>query len=92
MTKPIDEQEKIVRRLAGTLIWLREHEKLSLRELAKKADIHPSELSRLENGTTMNPSIFQIRKLAQYYGMTVDEMMNFDAKTCPTCGGRGWVK
>ena len=92
MTKPIDEQEKIVARLAATLSLLRQEQKLSLRELSEKTDVNHSELFRLENGTTKNPTIFQIRKLAIYYGMTVDELMNFDAKTCPTCGGRGWVK
>lgn len=87
-----DEQQKIVMRLANTIRWMREKERLSIRELATKTGINHSDLFRLENGTTMNPSVFLIRKVAKYFGLTVDELMNFDAKPCPTCGGRGWVK
>lgn len=87
-----DEQIKIMKRLAGVMILLRKQEGLSLRELAEKTGVSHSDLFRLETGKTLNPSIFLIRRIAEGFGMTVDEFMNFDAKPCPTCGGAGWVK
>lgn len=79
-------------RLAATLRMLREQEHMSIRELAEKIGINHSDLFRLENGTTQNPSVFLVNKIAKAFDFTVDELMNFDAVPCPTCGGRGWVK
>ena len=87
-----DDTAIIIGRLAGTIRFLREKENMSIRDFAEKLDINHSDLFRLENGTTRNPSLFMIRKIAQAFDLTVDELMNFDAVTCPTCGGRGWIK
>lgn len=87
-----EEHGKIMTRLAGVMALLRRQERLSLRELAAKIGVSHSDLFRLETGKTRDPSIFLIRKVAQGFGMTVDEFMNFDAETCPTCGGSGWVR
>jgi transcriptional regulator with XRE-family HTH domain len=93
MTKnAVDEQQVTMNRLAVTLQMLRQKEGMSLREFAKKLKVDPSGLSRLENATNLNPSIFLIQKIAKALDFTVDELMNFEAKPCPTCGGRGWVK
>lgn len=87
-----DEWNAIILRLGNTVRMLREKEHLSIRELAEKVGVGHSDLFRIENGSTRNPSIYLIRKIAQTFDLTVDELMNFNAKTCPTCGGRGWVK
>jgi transcriptional regulator with XRE-family HTH domain len=87
-----DEWDAIILRLGNTVRMLREKEHLSLRELSEKISIGHSDLFRIENGSTRNPSIQLIRKVAQHFDLTTDELMNFDAKTCPMCGGRGWVK
>jgi transcriptional regulator with XRE-family HTH domain len=92
VTKKSDEQQAVMLRLAATIRMLREKEHMSIREFAEKAGIDHSALFRIENGTNLNPSIFLIRKLAKNFDLTVDELMNFDAKPCPTCGGRGWIK
>lgn len=93
MTKnAVDDQQAIMNRLAFTLQLLRRKEGVSLREFAKKLRVDPSGLSRLENGTNLNPSIFLIQKIAKALDLSVDELMNFNAEPCPTCGGRGWVK
>jgi transcriptional regulator with XRE-family HTH domain len=86
-----DEKDAMVR-LAGTIGLLRRAEGLSLRELAEKAGVGHSDLFRLENASTRNPSLFLIKNIAGAFGLTVDELMNFDAKVCPTCKGSGWVK
>lgn len=87
-----DEQDEVMIRLAGVISMLRKKEGLSLRELADKAGVGHSDLFRLENANTRNPSLFLVRKISKTFGMTVDELMNFDAETCPTCGGSGWVQ
>jgi transcriptional regulator with XRE-family HTH domain len=93
MTKPVDEQqEEVMRRLAGTIRLLREREKLSLREFAEKSGVSHSDIFRLENGSSRNASIFLINRIAQAFDLTVDELMNFHVETCPTCMGSGWIK
>lgn len=92
MTKIIDNQQETMRRLAGVIRLLREKEGVSLRVFAKNAKIDFSALYRLEMGSNLNPSIFLIRRVAKSFGMTVDELMNFDAKECPTCKGAGWIR
>jgi len=92
MTKIIDNQHETMRRLAGVIHLLREKEGVSIRAFAKKVDVQFSALYRLENGSNLNPSIFLIRRVAKALGMTVDELMNFEAKECPTCKGVGWIK
>jgi transcriptional regulator with XRE-family HTH domain len=87
-----DEEVPIMVRLAGTIRMLREQEGMSIREFAEKVGVNHSDLFRLENGTTQNPSVFLINRIAKALDLTVDELMNFDAVPCPTCGGRGWVK
>lgn len=87
-----DEQTTVMIRLAGTIRMLREKEHLSIREFAEKVGLNHSDVFRLENGTTRNPSVFTIKRLAKAFDLTVDELMNFDAVPCPTCGGRGWIQ
>ena len=86
------EQNEVMKRLGASVYQLRQVEKMSIREFAEKIGVNHSDIFRLESGNTLNPSIFLIRKIAEAFGMTMDELMNFDAKPCPTCGGKGWVK
>jgi len=86
------EWDAVISRLANTVRLLREKENLSLRDLADKLGVSFSDLHRIENGTTRSPSVYFLNKIAKHFGLTIDELMNFDAKPCPTCGGRGWVK
>lgn len=71
---------------------LRQKKNLSLRELADYAGVDHSSLFRLENGTANNTSIFIVNKLARAFDLTVDELMKFSGRECPTCGGSGWIK
>lgn len=92
MTKKEENRELKMQKLGVSVRMLRETQKLSLREFAAKHDLDPSTLHRIENGTTLDPSVFLIHKLAQAFGVTVDELMNLSMKECPTCKGSGWVK
>lgn len=93
MSKPKhNEPDPIMLRLAGTIRMLRDKQRLSYRELAEKVGCGSSDIFRLENASTGNPSVFLIQKVARYFGLTVDELMDFNAVPCPTCGGSGWVK
>jgi len=90
--KATEAQATIMIRLASTIRLLREKENMSIRDFAEKVGINHSDVFRLENGTTRNPSIFMIRKIAETFDLTVDELMNFNAVTCPMCNGRGWIQ
>jgi len=87
-----DNQEKVMQRLGVAVRMLREKKKLSLREFASQYGFDSSTLHRIENGITLNPSVFLVNQLAQVFCVTVDEMMHFSVKECPTCKGMGWVK
>ena len=92
-SKPLpNDQEKRMQRLGVAVRILREKKKMSLREFGHEYGFDSSTLHRLENGTTLNPSVFLINQLAQVFGVTVDELMNFNVKECPTCDGTGWVR
>lgn len=86
------EQIETMKRLAGSMYLLRTKERMSIREFAKKVGVNHSDIFRLESGNTLNPSIFLIRRIAKAFGLTVDELMDFNAKECPTCKGSGWIK
>lgn len=92
MTKRQEVDEKRMRQLGANIALLRQKQSLSLREFADKAGLSFSALSRLENGVTLNPSVFFVEKLAEYLNITVDELMNFSAVECPECKGTGWIK
>lgn len=92
MTKRQEDQEKLMQQLGIAVRLMREKKMLSIREFASMHDLDPSTLYRIENGTTLNPSVFLINQLAQAFGVTVDELMHFSVKECPTCNGTGWVK
>jgi transcriptional regulator with XRE-family HTH domain len=92
MTKQQENQEKLMQQLGVAVRLMREKKRLSIREFASMYDLDPSTLHRIENGTTLNPSVFLINQLAQAFGVTVDELMRFSVKECPTCKGTGWVK
>lgn len=93
MTKLVtDNTNETMARLAGSIRLLRAAERMSIREFADKIGVNHSDVFRLENGSTKNPSIFLIAKIAQAFDLTVDELMNFKAKPCPNCGGAGWMK
>ena len=81
-----------MRRLGVAVRMMREKSKLSLREFSSKYGFEFSAINRIENGVTLNPSVFFIAKLAKAFGVTVDELMKFSVKECTTCKGTGWVK
>lgn len=92
MTKRQEDQEKLMQKLGVAVRLMREKKMLSIREFASEHGLDPSTLYRIENGTTLNPSVFLIEQLAEAFGVTVDELMHFNVKECPTCKGTGWVK
>jgi transcriptional regulator with XRE-family HTH domain len=92
MTKRTESQEMTMRRLGVAVRLLREKHGYSLREFSTKHKLNFSAVNRIENGVTLNPSVFFIEQLARAFGCTVDDLMKFNVKECPTCGGSGWVK
>ena len=50
--------------------------KLSQEKLARLADISYNTIVKIETGSTPNPGIKTISKIAQALGVTVDELIN----------------
>ena len=58
---------------------------LSLSECAKRINMHPSVLSRVERGQ-VQLSLERAALIAQLLGVTVDQLLTGDGIACPTCG------
>ena len=65
------------RTLAATVRAARERAGLPLRELAARAGIHYSVLSRIESGSVANPTPDTVRRLADALGLEPSELLEF---------------
>ncbi len=54
---------------------IRTSKKLSLRALARRANLTPAYISQLENGTKTNPTRQTLEKLAKALGVAVSELL-----------------
>ncbi|MDH6367860.1 MULTISPECIES: helix-turn-helix transcriptional regulator [unclassified Breznakia] len=64
--------------IAKNLKYLRKRENLSYRSLALESQVKPMTIQRIENGTLDNPRIKEVTKLAQFFGVTIDEFIKMD--------------
>ena len=87
-----DDQVEIMAQLGGTIALLRKEQGLSIREMAEEIGISHSDLFRIETGASSNPSLFLIRKIAQRFEMSIDQILRINVEKCPTCQGAGWIR
>ena len=66
--------------IAMSLRQLREQRMMTQREVAERADITVTSLSRIENGRVV-PSIRTVRRLAAVFGMSPQEMRQIIASS-----------
>lgn len=59
---------------------IRESKKLTLRDLAKKANLNFSYICLLENGQRNNPSYKTLSKIADALGVGIDELIAYNGK------------
>ena len=59
---------------------LRKALKLSQNELAEKIHVHPTHLSKMENGH-LSPSIDIVQRLMKVFGVSADQLLNEDENT-----------
>jgi len=64
----------------GKIKALRKALKLSQNELAEKIHIHPTHLSKMENGH-LSPSIDIVQRLMKVFGVSADQLLNEDEST-----------
>lgn len=62
--------------LNGNLKFLRKKSKLSYGKLSSLTGITINKLYRLENDESVDPQINDIRKLASFFGVTIDDLIN----------------
>ena len=71
---PESQKKEIARRLRQ----LREERKWTMRELADRADLHPSTIANFENGRRL-PSIKTLNRMAGVFGVSVDFIVGEEA-------------
>lgn len=71
---PESQRKEIARRLRQ----LREERKWTMRELADRADLHPSTIANFENGRRL-PSIKTLNRMAGVFGVSVDFIVGEEA-------------
>jgi transcriptional regulator with XRE-family HTH domain len=65
--------------LGSRLEALRRKKKLSLQDVATALEISKTHVWHLEKGTSANPSMDLLRKMADFYGVTVEFLVEADA-------------
>lgn len=70
---PIELADRLFAGEAPVRVW-REHRGLTLRALAEKADVAPSDLSEIENGQKPG-SVAALVRLARALGVTVEDLV-----------------
>ena len=71
--------------LGARLKELRKHAGLSLRELARQAEVSPSLVSQIENGKS-RPSVSTLYTFARLLNVSVDELFDADAPAADRAG------
>lgn len=63
--------------IGKTIKAIREEKGMTQQQIAELVNMHRSNYSKVESGDR-DLSIDAINKVAQYFGMTIDELVNFD--------------
>jgi transcriptional regulator with XRE-family HTH domain len=79
------------RQLGRHLRELRDHAKLSIREAAKRLELSPAKLSRLENGETSVRSL-DVEQACKIYGVTDDELVRSLMNLAIETKAKSWLQ
>ena len=60
--------------IGGRLRAIRLKQKLGLREVARDIDMSSATLAHIETDHSQNPSIHKVKSLADYYGVSLDDL------------------
>lgn len=66
--------------------------RMSLRELAKAADIDHASIFNIESGKTREISFSKVSAICKALRLSLDELVNARYETCPQCAGLGFVQ
>jgi transcriptional regulator with XRE-family HTH domain len=66
--------------LAESIKKLRKQHKISQEELARKANITYSTLIKIESGANKNPTLETLRKLADTFEISIDQVVGYKKK------------
>lgn len=69
----------IMKHIGKTIKAIREEKGLTQQQVAELVTMHRSNYSKVESGDR-DLSIDAINKVAKYFGMTIDELVNFNGK------------
>ena len=68
----------------SNLIQLRNNNHMSQEELAEKVNVSRQTLSKWETGESL-PDIEKCRVLAELFGVTLDDLVNYENDACGLC-------
>ena len=54
---------------------LLEERNISINKLAKEADIPVSNIYKITQGKNLNPGVYTVKTIADYLGITIDELI-----------------
>ena len=66
-----------MKHIGKTIMSIREEKGLTQQQIAELVNMHRSNYSRVEAGDR-DLSLDAVNKIARYFGMTIDELVNFD--------------
>ena len=61
--------------MANKIKRLLEEGNISVNKLAKEADIPSSNIYKIIQGRNLNPGIYTVKAIADYLGITIDELV-----------------
>lgn len=67
--------------LAENIKRLRKENKLTQEELARKADIAYTSLTKIEIGVIKEPSVYVVAKIAKAFDVTIENLLTNDEET-----------
>lgn len=84
------ENSIMARQIAQTVKAFRQARNMTQTDLAKQVGISKSTISRIEDG---NEAKFEnLHKIARFFGIKVDDLIQQNYTVCPRCQGLGILK
>lgn len=80
----------MTRQIAETVKAFRQARQMTQTDLARQVGISKSTVSRIEDGN--EAKLENLVKIAQHFGIRVDDLFNAHFEVCPRCEGLGILK
>ena len=62
-------------RISDNLLKIIKEKNIKVHDLAKKSQVHHSAIYRILKEENKNPGVYTVKKIADYLGITIDELL-----------------